>query len=82
MDTPTATPLPNLPAGAVRAAQLGLPLDRLAPAILAYTPQLVFWNGSTWGHAVLTVMPQSLFCDYRVVSTVNTPDGTLIEDLK
>lgn len=77
VDTPTATPLPNLPAGAVRAAQLGLPLDGLAPAILAYNPHMVFWNGSTWGYAVLTITPQSLVCDYRVVSTVKTPDGVL-----
>lgn len=26
---------------------------------------------------MLTVTPQSLVCDYRVVSTVKTPDGVL-----
>lgn len=77
VDAPANTPLPNLPAGATRAAQLGLPTDQLAPAILAYNPHMVFWNGSTWGYAILTITPQSLICDYRTVTTIKTPGGTL-----
>ena len=38
---------------------------------------MVVWNGRTWGYAVLTITAQSLICDYRVVSTVKTPDGVL-----
>lgn len=77
VDAPTTTPLPNLPAGAQRAAQMGLPLDALSPLILAYNPHMVLWNGSTWGYAILTVTPQSAIVDYRVVSTVKEPTATL-----
>lgn len=77
VDNPTTAALPNLPAAAVRAAQLGLPMDQLSPVIRTYNPHMVFWNGSTWGYAILTITPQSLICDYRVVTTVKVQGGTL-----
>ncbi len=75
----TAATVPSLPAGAIRAAQTGLPMDQLEQLVLAYNPHMVFWNGATWGYAILTVTPQQMICDYRCVSTVKQPTASLLQ---
>ncbi len=74
---PNPAALPALTAGAVRAAQTGLPMDALEALVLHYNPHMTFWNGATWGYAILTVTPQQMVCDYRVVSTVKQSVATL-----
>ncbi|MGI4799652.1 MAG: alkaline phosphatase D family protein [Janthinobacterium lividum] len=69
--------IPSLPAGAVRAAQTGLPIDSFERLVMAYNPHIKFFNGSTWGYAILTVTSQHMICDFRVVSTVKQPTATL-----
>lgn len=74
---PPPASLPGLTPGGMRAVQSGLPMDQLEQLVLAYNPHMTFWNGATWGYAILTVTPQSMVCDYRVVSTVKQPAAAL-----
>ena len=71
--------VPSLPAGAVRAAQTGLPIDGFSQLIRAYNPHIQFWNGATWGYAILTVTPDRMICDFRAVSTVKQPSASLLQ---
>ncbi len=82
LDAMAEPPPPGLAAGADRGRQCGrrrpacrwTPLEQL---VLKYNPHMTFWNGATWGYAILTVTPQQMICDYRVVSTVKQPTATL-----
>ncbi len=71
--------VPSLPAGAVRAAQTGLPMDQLSQLILAYNPHMKFWDGAVWGYAILTATPDRMVCDFRVVTTVKQPTASLLQ---
>ena len=44
---------------------------------MAYNPHIKFWNGATSGYAILTITPQQMICDYRVVSTVKQTTASL-----
>ncbi len=78
LDAGVDKPAPlSAPAAVTKAAALGLPADSLEPLILSQNPHIQFWNGSTWGYAVLTITPEALRCDYRVASTIKVPGGTL-----
>ena len=80
LDAGVDKPVPLSAPPAVKKAQaLGLPMDGLSPLILAQNPHMQFWNGSTWGYAVLTITPEKLKCDFRVASTIKQPGGTLQE---
>ena len=76
---PNPASTPSLTAGAARAAQMGLPMDQLEQLILHYNPHMTFWNGATWGYAILTITPQQMICDYRIVSTIKQPTATLAQ---
>lgn len=78
VDAPAGN-LKSITPGAAAMATAPLPADSLEPVVLGYNPHMVFWNGSTWGYAVLTITPTQLTCDYRVVSTVKSPTATLQE---
>ena len=71
--------VPSLPGGAIRAAQTGLPLDGFEQLVQAYNPHIKFWNGATWGYAILTFTPQNMIVDFRVVSTVKQPTASLLQ---
>jgi phosphodiesterase/alkaline phosphatase D-like protein len=58
-------------------AAAGLPADSLEPLVLAYNPNMVFWNGSTWGYGVLTITPDQLVSVFKTPSTVKTKASTL-----
>ncbi len=74
LDAGVDKPAPlSAPPAVTKAAAMGLPMDSLEPVIL----HIQFWNGSTWGYAVLTITPEQLVCDYRVASTIKVPGGTL-----
>jgi phosphodiesterase/alkaline phosphatase D-like protein len=80
LDAGVDKPVPlSAPKAAVKAAATGLPLDSLAPVILSQNPHMQFWNGSTWGYALLTITADSLVCDFRVASTIKQAGGTLQE---
>ena len=78
LDAGVDKPVPlSAPPAVGKAKALGLPMDSLSPLILAQNPHMQFWNGSTWGYAVLTITPDTLRCDFRVASTIKQPGGTL-----
>ena len=80
LDAGIDAPVPlSAPPAVKKAKALGLPMDSLSPLILAQNPHMQFWNGSTWGYAVLTITPGKLKCDFRVASTIKQPNGTLQE---
>jgi phosphodiesterase/alkaline phosphatase D-like protein len=66
-----------VPNAARKAAAAGLPADSLEPLVLAYNPHMVFWNGSTWGYATLTITPDSLVSVFKTPSTVKSQQSTL-----
>ncbi len=65
------------PKAARRLAEAGLPADSLEPLILAYNPNMVFWNGSTWGYGVLTITQDQLVSVFKTPSTVKSQTSTL-----
>jgi alkaline phosphatase D len=67
----------SAPAAARMVAAAGLPADSLEPLILAYNPNMVFWNGSTWGYGVLTITPDQLVSVFKTPSTIKTKTSTL-----
>lgn len=74
---PPPASLPSLTPGGMRVVQSALPMDQLEQLVLAYNPHMTFWNGASWGYAILDVTPYQMTCDYRVVSTVKQPTATL-----
>ena len=74
---PPPASLPSLTPGGMRVVQSGLPMDTIERVVLAYNPHMTFWNGASWGYAILTVTPQRMICDYRVASTIKQPTATL-----
>ena len=80
LDAGIDKPVPlSAPPAVSRAVAAGLPMDSLSPVILSQNPHMQFWNGSTWGYAILTVTKEQLVCDFRVASTIKQPGGTLQE---
>jgi alkaline phosphatase D len=78
LDAGVDAPAPaSTPPAARRAAEAGLPMDTLEPLVLAYNPNMVFWNGSTWGYGVLTITPDQLVCVFKTPSTVKKKVSTL-----
>ena len=78
LDAGVDKPAPaSAPAAARKLAATGLPMDSLEPLVLAYNPNIVFWNGSTWGYGVLTITPDQLVCVFKTPSTVKTTISTL-----
>jgi alkaline phosphatase D len=82
LDAGVDSPAPSsVPAAAKKAANAltaaGLPQDSLEPVILEYNPHMVFWNGSTWGYAILTITPDQMVCVYKTPSTVKSETSTL-----
>ena len=67
----------SAPAAVAKAAALDLPPDTLSALILSQNPHIQFWNGSTWGYAVLTATKSQLVCDFKVASTIKQKGGEL-----
>ena len=80
LDAGVDKPVPlSAPSAVHKMAATGLPVDSFGKLVLSQNPHMTFWNGSTWGYAVLTITPEALRCDFRVASTVKQPGGTLQE---
>ena len=78
LDAGVDKPVPlSAPPAVRKMAATGLPIDSFGAMVIAQNPHIQFWNGSTWGYAVLTITERSLTCDFRVASTVKQPGGTL-----
>ena len=77
VDQPGLRPA-SAPVAARQMAARNLPPDLLEPAILANNPHMQFWNGSSWGYGILTLTPERLRCDFKVVTTVKTTPAPLL----
>ncbi len=80
LDAGVDKPVPlSAPAAVHKMAATKLPIDSFGALVISQNPHIQFWNGSTWGYAVLSITRQSLTCDFRVASTIKQPGGTLQE---
>lgn len=80
LDAGVDKPVPlSAPSAVSKMVATGLPIDSFGALVLSQNPHMQFWNGSTWGYAILTVTKQRLVCDFRVASTIKQKGGTLQE---
>ena len=82
LDAQVDAPVGNLKSitpGAAAMATSPYPADSLSPIVRGYNPHMQFWNGSTWGYAILTVTAAQMTVEFRSVSTIKQPTATLQE---
>ncbi len=65
----------NLPSAPMPAERLGVPANKLAPAVRLANPHIHYWNSAVHGYAVLDLDDTALTCRYMAVDTISAPDA-------
>lgn len=69
----------NLPSAPMPAERLGLPANKLAPAVRLANPHIHYWNSAAHGYGVLDIDDTAMTCRYMAVDTIAAPDSGVRE---